>query len=80
MITISKYSNTIEYNLRTTLDNTGLSQLQAQLAKTQQQIISMQSQELLSPNTAKKALDDINKVSTALQKSFNANLGMLDIS
>lgn len=80
MIIISKYSNTIEYNLRTTLDNTGLSQLQAQLAKTQQQIISMQSQELLSPNTAKKALDDINKVSTALQKSFNANLGMLDIS
>lgn len=80
MITISKYSNTIEYNLRTTLDNTGLSQLQAQLAKTQQQIISMQSQELLSPNTANKALADINKVSTALQKSFNANLGMLDIS
>lgn len=80
MITISKYSNTITYNLRTTLDNTGLSQLQAQLAKTQQQIISMQSQELLSPNTANKALADINKVSTALQKSFNANLGMLDIS
>ena len=80
MIAISKYSNTITYNLRTTLDNTGLSQLQAQLAKTQQQIISMQSQELLSPNTANKALADINKVSTALQKSFNANLGMLDIS
>lgn len=80
MITISKYSNTIEYNLRTTLDNSGLSRLQSELAKVQQQITSMQSQNLLSPGTAQKALTDVEKVSSALKKSFNSSLGMLDIS
>lgn len=80
MITISKYSNTIEYNLRTTLDRSGLTQLQIELNKVSVQLKEMQSQRLLDPSQVDSSISTINKFKSALNSSFNSKIGMLDMS
>ena len=80
MITISKYSNTIEYNLRTTLDRSGLTQLQTELNKVSVQLKEMQSQRLLDPSQVDSSISTINKFKSALNSSFNSKIGMLDMS
>lgn len=80
MVIISKYSNTVEYNLKTTLDASGISKLQAEIRKTQDAIKVLQSQELLGDTSATKAIQEIEKLQRALTSSFNSRVGMLDMS
>ena len=61
MITISKYSNTIEYNLRTTLDRSGLTQLQTELNKVSVQLKEMQSQDIIDNTQVSAAINNIQK-------------------
>lgn len=59
MITISKYSNTIEYNLRTTLDRSGLTQLQTELNKVSVQLKEMQSRDIIDNTQVSAAINNI---------------------
>lgn len=80
MIKISKFSNTIEYNLRTTLDASGITQLQGQLASISTQLDQMHSKELISPKEVYAAQRDIKQLGDALSSSLNPQTGLLDLS
>ena len=80
MIKISKFSNTIEYNLRTTLDASGITQLQGQLASISTQLDQMQSKKLISPKEVYAAQRDIKQLGDALSSSLNSQTGLLDLS
>ena len=80
MITISKYSNTIEYNLRTTLDRSGLTQLQTELNKVSVQLKEMRSQDIIDNKQVSAAINNIQKFQKALNSSFNTKIGMLDMT
>lgn len=75
---MSKYSNTIEYKLRTTLDDTGISKLQAELRATAGEIQRLQSMEFVDNKQAQEAINRIQKIENALIKAFNPKMGMLD--
>ena len=74
---MAKYSNTIEYNLKTTLDAKGINQLQSQLASIRAQLEN--SPELGERLDAQQAIMNIRKVSGALKESFNGSLNMIDL-
>lgn len=80
MVIISKYSNTVEYNLKTTLDASGISKLQAEIRKTQDALRVLSAQELIGDQSATKAIQEIEKLQKALSKSFNSRVGMLDMN
>lgn len=80
MVIISKYSNTIEYNLKTTLDASGISKLQAEIRKTQDALRVLSAQELIGDKSASKAIQEIEKLQRALTTSFNSRVGMLDMN
>ena len=75
---MAKYSNTVEYNIRTNLDNSGIAKLQAELTGVESKLKAMSGQEMLSPAVINKALSDIKRVQTALTNAFNPKLGMLN--
>lgn len=80
MIIISKYSSTIEYNLKTTLDSSGITKLQQEIKQTELELQRMSSQELLSTSQVSKAQTQINALKTAISKSYNGKLGLIDWS
>lgn len=80
MVIISKYSNTVEYNLKTTLDASGISKLQAEIRKTQDALRVLSAQELIGDKSASKAIQEIEKLQRALTTSFNSRVGMLDMN
>ena len=80
MVIISKYSSTVEYNLKTTLDASGISKLQAEIRKTQDALRVLSAQELIGDKSATKAIQEIQKFQQALTKSFNSRVGMLDMN
>lgn len=80
VVIISKYSNTVEYNLKTTLDASGISKLQAEIRKTQDALRVLSAQELIGDKSATKAIQEIEKLQQALTKSFNSRVGMLDMN
>ncbi len=80
MIIISKYSSTIEYNLKTTLDSSGITKLQQEIKQTELELQRMSSQELLSSSQVSKAQTQINALKTAISKSYNGKLGLIDWS
>lgn len=76
--TLAKYSNTVEYQIRTTLDSSGLAKLKAELASLTNLTKTKAAQGLLSPSAVQKTLGDIRKVEAALTKAFNPRLGMMN--
>ena len=72
---MAKYSNTVEYNIKTTLDSSGIAKLQSQLAQLTTQLKTTSKQSFLKDG-ASESIKDIEKVSAALQKAFNPKLGM----
>lgn len=78
MITISKFSNTIEYSLKTTLDSSGITKLQSELRNVQNEIRRMQNLELIPRGKSQEALRQISTIEKALSSAFNSSLGMLD--
>ena len=78
MITIAKYSSTIEYNLKTTLDSSGITKLQQEITQVEVKMQQMASQELLSSAQVSKAQQQINALKTSLNKSYNGKLGLID--
>lgn len=80
MITISKYSSTVEYKLKTTLDSSGISKLQAEIKKTQTELKKLSEQNIISDSAMGTAQAQLSKFSKILNQSFNSKLGMLDLS
>lgn len=80
MVIISKYSNTVEYNLKTTLDASGLNKLQTELSSISHKLREVASQDLISDKQKQEALKTVSQVQQALTKSFNGKIGMLDTS
>ena len=76
---MAKYSNTVEYNIRTTLDASGVTRLQAELNKLKQEMTALSSRNLFGAGAKKEALKDINAVQAALNQAFNPKLGMLNM-
>ena len=75
---MAKYSNTVEYQIRTQLDASGLTKLQSQIRQVENNLKVLQQQKLISKQSASEAISTINQVQTALTKAFNPKLGMLD--
>lgn len=77
--TLAKYSNTVEYQLRTTLDSSGIAKLKAELMSLQNSLVNKNAQGLIPDSAFKKTMADIKQVETALTRAFNGKLGMLDL-
>ena len=68
---MSKFSNTVEYNLRTTLDSSGITKLQGELAKVQQQLNAMASRRGQSTDDIlglKESIKNLETLQSALTK------------
>ena len=77
--TLAKYSNTVEYQIRTTLDSSGIAKLKAELNSLANLAKTNNAQNIMGFDTAttNKVLADINKVKVALNQAFNPKLGMM---
>jgi hypothetical protein len=73
---MAKYSNTVEYNIKTTLDSSGIAKLQSQLNDLATKINTTQNKQILGKGAVRQSLADIQLVSNALQKAFNPKIGM----
>lgn len=75
---MAKYSNTIQYNLKTSADLSGVTQLKNEL-KQISNILSMRSdQGLLSESATKSTLNRISRIEKAFSSAFNPKFGMFD--
>ena len=63
---MAKYSSTVQYNIKTTLDATGLSQLMAQLKAADTQLSRMASRKLIST----QQVAETQKTISTLQNAF----------
>lgn len=76
---MAKYSNTVEYNLKTTLDASGVAKLQTELRGVQQELQRMSGIKMITHTQSQDAIRKIKEIEKALTKAFNTNLGMLNI-
>lgn len=79
---MAKYSNVIEYKVKTVLDGTGLSKLQAELAKTENLLQSWTSKNTKSPRLKEweQAIPVLEQVRTAINRAYNSDIKALNIS
>ena len=78
---MSKFSNSISFNLRTTLDASGINQLQSQLSQVVQELNKIQSKgPIIGEQSVSESIANIRKVQTALSKSFNSQLNLFDLN
>ena len=75
-----KYSNTVEYNINTKLDSSGLTQLQTQIKQIELNMQRMANRELLPKGKVEEAKTQLEGLSSALTKSFDPSLGMLNLA
>ena len=77
---MAKYSNTIEYNINTKLDSSGLTKLQAQIKQLENSMQQMSNRNLIDEEQVRSARTQLEGLNTALTNSFNSSLGILDLS
>ena len=77
---MAKYSNTVEYNISTKLDSSGLTKLQAQIKQLENSMQQMSNRELIDEEKVRSAKAQLEKLNAALTNSFNSSLGILDLS
>ena len=75
-----KYSNTIEYNINTKLDSSGLTKLQTQIKQLENSMQQMSNYEIFPSEKIQVARTQLEGLNKALTKSFDPSLGMLDLS
>lgn len=76
---MAKYSNVIEYKLKTIFDDAGLVKLQNNIIKTQKELQKMADFNL-NPAAMEKSIQTLNSFKTALNQAFNVKLGIFDVS
>lgn len=74
---MAKYSSTVEYNIKTNLDASGLQKLQAQLTNVTN---SLKSRGGKSGLDFKKEIAEVETLKRELDKAFNAKLGTLNLN
>lgn len=75
-----KYRQDVNYRISTTLDNTGVAQLQAQLKQLEAQVAAMnKGSQIYDGSQAGKDLKNIQTVSTALSKAYSGKTGLLNL-
>lgn len=75
---MAKYSNTVHYNIETTLDSSGVAQLQAQIRQVETELQRMANQQLIEDRVYNDAKTKLEKLRSQINMAFNSNLGMLD--
>ena len=75
---VAKYSNTVHYNIETTLDSSGVAQLQAQIRQVETELQRMANQQLIEDKVYNDAKTKLEKLRSQINMAFNSNLGMLD--
>lgn len=75
---MAKYSSSINYKITTSLDASGITKLQAELNKLENEFKVLHSQDFVTNKQRDEALRDIKRIQDALQKAFNPKLGMLN--
>lgn len=76
---MSKFSNTIEYNIKTNLDSSGLLKLQQNLNQVNAEMAKMAQKGLVTPEATTKAIANVKQVQMALNKAFDINMNLLDV-
>lgn len=78
---MSKYTNTIEYKLKTSADLAGLTKLQNQIRAVQTEFtkISLNS-DIVNADKINNVVNNLTKLQNALRSSMNMNLGTIDVS
>lgn len=74
---MAKYSSSINYKITTSLDASGITKLQAELNKLQQELTDLNKRNLMTNAQTQEAIQDIERIERALKKAFNPNLGMI---
>lgn len=78
---MAKYSNTVEYNIRTNLDASGVQKLQAELVGIQNTLRNLGSSNSFNmEKQVEPAIKAVEKLKSILNSSFNSKLGILDLS
>lgn len=77
---MAKYTNTIDYKLRTTVDKSGIVQLQQEISKVSLELQKLSNQHIISPNAANEARKTVSELQRMLTSSFNSKLNMFDMS
>lgn len=75
-----KYSNTIEYNIKTNLDAKGLTQLKSELQGLELKLQTMGDKGFLDSKTFADARNQLQGLGQALTDAFDPSLGMLNLS
>lgn len=77
---MAKYSNEVIYNIKTNLDKSGVTRLNAELQQVTNKLTQMQSRGLIRKEETAEALKNIAVVKAALNNSFNVQTGMLNLN
>lgn len=77
---MAKYSNTVEYNITTKLDSSGISKLQTEIRQVENELREMQAYNVINPDKIRKAEAQLTQLRHLLNSSFNGRLGMFDLS
>jgi hypothetical protein len=77
---LAKYSNTVEYNIKTSLDSKGLTQLKNELRSVELSLQKMGDKDLLNTKSFSDARIQIQNLRESLSKAFDPSLGILDLS
>lgn len=75
---MAKYSSTVHYNITTSLDASGITKLQAELNRLEQEFTTLNKRDLFTNRQTQEALSDIQRIRAALQTAFNPKLGMMN--
>lgn len=79
---MAKYSNTIEYRLKTTADTSALSKLQAQIKAVQGEFskLAVSADFDKTSDEIMDVIADLNALQAALTKASNTNIGVFDLT
>lgn len=78
---MAKYSNTVEYNIKTNFDASGLQAFQTQLNQVKMTLKTLGSSSGFDMATQiTPAINAVRELQRILNSSFNSKLGMLDLS
>ena len=75
---MAKYSSSINYKITTSLDASGITKLQAELNKLENEFNNLQKRGLMNDKAVNDALSDIKRIENALDKAFSPRLGMMN--
>lgn len=78
---MAKYRADLEYNIKTKLDNSGITQLQQSLQKLSNTLSSSLKSKDISTDTnaIKRMRTEVNQLQSAITRAFNPKIGTLDL-